>query len=139
MKNQTLKTGTAIVLVAALALTGSGCGQANVTEQAQVNVIEQAEEKCDIQSERGKEIQYAFSLDEGYGNVSTMKCLTNLMPDDVYEHYEADEKKAASYYETHQEPLRGQYDKDGYRWKWRMLFNTTYGPADERILYITKL
>lgn len=102
-------------------------------------MIEQAEEKCDVQSERGKKIQYVFSLDEGYGDVNTLKCLTNLMPDGIYKRYEADQKKAAVYYDVNHEPLSAGWDEDGYRWRWRMLFNTQYGPIDETILRIEKL
>ena len=99
-----------------------------------MNVIEQAEEKCHVQSERGKKIQYVFSLDEGYGDVNTLKCLTNLMPDGIYKRYEADQKKAAVYYDVNHEPLSAGCDEDGYRWRWRMLFNTKYGPTDETII-----
>ncbi len=105
----------------------------------QVNVIEQAEEKCDVQSDRGQKIEYVYSFDEGYGDATTLKCLTNLMPDSIYKRYEADQKKASVYYDVNHEPLSAGWDEGGYRWRWRMLFDTKYGPADETIIRIEKL
>ena len=133
MRGRTVRTITATALAGIMLVAGTGCGS------AKANVIEQAKEKCGIQSNRGQKIEYAYSQDEGYGDVNTLNCLTNLMPDSIYKHYEADQKKAAVYYDVNHEPLSAGWDEDGYRWRWRMLFNTQYGPIDETILRIEKL
>ena len=82
----------AITAVSVLALTVGACGSSNA-EPEQVDVIAQIEEKCGLQSKRGKKLEfYWWNKDDA----SEYQCVINAMPDEVYEQYEKDKEEAES-------------------------------------------
>lgn len=118
MKNRVLSIGTTMALAAVLALTGSGCGQ--------VNVIEQAEQQCDLLSEvDGRAITVKFNPDNPS---SEARCMIRLMPREARSSYEAD---------VDEEPYnkQGEYTKDGYSYQWTIQCNR-YGINSVTLYFI---
>lgn len=131
MRSRNLLKVSAAAMAALMLTTVSACGS-----KLKTDVLKQIETDCGVQSERGKKLMYIYGTSVGT-DWNEAQCVTNHMPDSVYEQLEKDEQRAKSYSETHNnEPLKGDMNVDGYSWKWTILRG--YDTAETH-LFIEKL